>query len=127
MVLYPAISGGSSHRWHAERYSRIGTPTPQVGLVHEGEAYRPSRLPRILVSLSTYNERDNLAPLVPEIHRVLPAAKACSVIDDNSPDGTGKLADEMAIADPRIHVLHRSGKLGLGTAILAGIAHAAAG
>jgi dolichol-phosphate mannosyltransferase len=79
--------------------------------------------PRILVSLATYNERDNLAPLIPEIQRVLPAAEVV-VIDDNSPDGTGKLADEMAAADPRIHVLHRSGKLGLGTAILAGMRYA---
>jgi len=79
--------------------------------------------PRILVSLATYNERDNLAPLIPDIHRLLPAADVV-VIDDNSPDGTGKLADEMAAADPRIHVLHRSGKLGLGTAILAGMRYA---
>jgi dolichol-phosphate mannosyltransferase len=79
--------------------------------------------PRILVSLATYNERDNLAPLIPEIHRILPSAEIV-VIDDNSPDGTGKLADEMAAADPRIHVLHRSGKLGLGTAILAGMRYA---
>ena len=79
--------------------------------------------PRILVSLATYNERDNLAPLVPEIHRMLPAADVL-VVDDNSPDGTGQLADQMAGADPRIHVLHRSGKLGLGTAILAGMRYA---
>jgi dolichol-phosphate mannosyltransferase len=79
--------------------------------------------PRILVSLATYNERDNLAPLVSEIHRVLPAADVL-VVDDNSPDGTGQLADEMAAADSRIHVLHRSGKLGLGTAILAGMRYA---
>jgi dolichol-phosphate mannosyltransferase len=75
------------------------------------------------VSLATYNERDNLAPLIPEIHRLLPAADVL-VIDDNSPDGTGKLADQMAAADTRIHVLHRSGKLGLGTAILAGMRYA---
>ena len=82
-----------------------------------------SSAPRILVSLATYNERDNLAPLIPEIHRMLPAAEVV-VIDDNSPDGTGKLADEMAAADPRIHVMHRAGKLGLGTAILAGMRYA---
>jgi dolichol-phosphate mannosyltransferase len=46
------------------------------------------------------------------------------VIDDNSPDGTGKLADELAAADPRIHVRHRAGKLGLGTAVLAGMRYA---
>jgi dolichol-phosphate mannosyltransferase len=68
--------------------------------------------------MATYNERDNLAALVREIHAVVPAADVL-VTDDNSPDGTGRLADELAAADPRIHVLHRAGKMGLGTAILA--------
>lgn len=76
--------------------------------------------PRTLVALATYNERDNLEPLVREIQNALPAADIL-VIDDNSPDGTGQRADELAGTDPRIHVLHRPGKLGLGTAILAGI------
>ena len=78
---------------------------------------------RVLVSMATYNERDNLVPLIREIHGVLPAADVL-VIDDNSPDGTGKLADKLAAADPRIQVLHRAGKLGLGTAILAGMRYA---
>jgi dolichol-phosphate mannosyltransferase len=76
--------------------------------------------PRILVSLATYNEHDNLAPLVHEVHSVLPDADIL-VIDDNSPDGTGRVADELAAVDPRIHVLHRPGKLGLGTATLAAV------
>lgn len=80
-------------------------------------------VPRVLVSLATYNERDNLAPLVREIHAVLPDADIL-VIDDNSPDGTGRLADELAVADPRVHVLHRPGKLGLGTATLAAMHYA---
>jgi dolichol-phosphate mannosyltransferase len=75
------------------------------------------------VSLATYNERDNLAALVDEIHAAVPAAEVL-VIDDNSPDGTGKLAEELAAQDRRIHVLHRPGKLGLGTAILAGMRYA---
>ncbi len=78
---------------------------------------------RILVSLATYNERDNLSPLIAEIHNFVPAAEIL-VIDDNSPDGTGRLADELANADSRIHVLHRAGKLGLGTATLAAIRYA---
>ena len=78
---------------------------------------------RILVSLATYNERDNLAPLLAEIHKAVPSADLL-VIDDNSPDGTGQLADELAAENPRIHVLHRPGKLGLGTAILAGMHYA---
>jgi dolichol-phosphate mannosyltransferase len=79
--------------------------------------------PRILVSTATYNERDNLSRLIAEIHAAVPAADVL-VVDDNSPDGTGKLADELSAADPRIHVLHRAGKLGLGTAILAGMGYA---
>lgn len=79
--------------------------------------------PRLLVSLATYNERDNLAKLIEEIHGQLPQADVL-VIDDHSPDGTGELADELAARDPRIHVLHRPGKLGLGTAILAAMRYA---
>jgi len=78
---------------------------------------------RILVMLATYNERDNLRPLIEEIHAFLSGADVL-VIDDNSPDGTGKLADALAASDPRVEVLHRPGKLGLGTATLGGIQHA---
>jgi dolichol-phosphate mannosyltransferase len=80
-------------------------------------------VPRILVSLATYNERDNLAPLIWEIQKTLPAAEVL-VIDDNSPDGTGRLADELAARNPSVHVLHRPGKLGLGTATLAALRYA---
>lgn len=80
---------------------------------------------RILVSLATYNERDNLAPLLAEIQKMLPDADVL-VIDDNSPDGTGKLADELASANPHLHVMHRPGKLGLGTATLAAMRYAVA-
>ena len=79
--------------------------------------------PRILVTLATYNEKDNLGPLLREILEMVPQADVL-VIDDNSPDGTGKLADELKAADPRVHVLHRAGKLGLGTAILAAMRYA---
>lgn len=79
--------------------------------------------PRILVSVATYNERENLPKLIEEIHGQLTKADVL-VIDDHSPDGTGPLADELAAKDPRIHVLHRPGKLGLGTAILAGMKYA---
>ncbi|MGE3315835.1 MAG: polyprenol monophosphomannose synthase [Planctomycetaceae bacterium] len=77
----------------------------------------------VLVTLCTYNEREILSELIREIHSVAPQVDIL-VIDDNSPDGTGRLADEMAEADPRIHVLHRAGKLGLGTATLAGFQYA---
>ena len=74
--------------------------------------------PRVLVSLATYNEAGNLAALIGEIHKVVPAAHVL-VIDDNSPDGTGRIADDLAAELPGIHVMHRPAKLGLGTAVLA--------
>jgi dolichol-phosphate mannosyltransferase len=83
----------------------------------------PAAEPRVLVSTATYNERDNLGPLVREIRQAVPAADVL-VVDDNSPDGTGQLADELAAADPHVHVVHRAGKLGLGTAILTGMRYA---
>jgi dolichol-phosphate mannosyltransferase len=76
-----------------------------------------SMQPRTLIGLATYNERDNLAPLVNEIRAAVAEADVL-ILDDNSPDGTGAVADGLAQRDPRIHVIHRSGKLGLGTAIL---------
>lgn len=79
--------------------------------------------PQILISLATYNERDNLAPLIEEIQGYLPDVHIL-VIDDNSPDGTGKRADELAVHDKRIKVLHRPGKLGLGTALMAAMKYA---
>ncbi len=78
----------------------------------------------LLVSLCTYNEAENLPLLVPRILASVPQAHVL-VIDDNSPDGTGKLADELAAGDARIKVLHRTGKLGLGTATLAAFQFAA--
>jgi len=80
---------------------------------------------RALVCLPTYEERDNLRQMVAAIHRVVPGADVL-VIDDNSPDGTGRLADELAAHDTRVHVLHRAGKEGLGRAYLAGFAWALA-
>ncbi len=78
----------------------------------------PAPSPRVLVSMATYNEAGNLPGLVAEVRKFLPAVDLL-VLDDNSPDGTGRLADELAAADPRVHVIHRPGKLGLGTATLA--------
>ena len=74
---------------------------------------------RALVVIPTYNERVNLPLIVPQILQQDPRLEVL-VVDDNSPDGTGQLADELAAADPRIHVLHRPGKAGLGKAYLAG-------
>ncbi len=77
----------------------------------------------VLVVIPTYNERENLAPVVARLHDALPAARVL-VVDDDSPDGTGDLADELATGDGRIHVLHRTEKAGLGAAYLAGFAWA---
>jgi dolichol-phosphate mannosyltransferase len=79
--------------------------------------------PRILVSLATYNEAGNVAALIAEIHKYVPQAHIL-VIDDNSPDGTGKIVDDLAAQDDRVHCLHRPGKLGLGTATLAAMRYA---
>jgi dolichol-phosphate mannosyltransferase len=76
--------------------------------------------PRLLISLATYNELENLRPLVEKIREFAPRA-AILIIDDNSPDGTGRLADALREELPEVHVIHRSGKLGLGTAILEGV------
>jgi dolichol-phosphate mannosyltransferase len=73
---------------------------------------------KVLISLATYNEAGNLEPLVEEIRREAPSASIL-VIDDNSPDGTGKIADELRATRADIHVIHRPGKLGLGTATVA--------
>jgi dolichol-phosphate mannosyltransferase len=78
---------------------------------------------RVLLSLATYNERENLPELLRLIQETVPAADVL-IIDDNSPDGTGLWADEAAAKDARIHVIHRAGKLGLGTATLAAMRYA---
>lgn len=75
-----------------------------------------------LVIVPTYNERENLEALATEVLARLPSADLL-VVDDNSPDGTGALAEALRAREPRIEVLHRPGKLGLGTAYLAGFRH----
>src|SRR5437773_2781676 len=83
----------------------------------------PAQEPRTLVTIATYNELENLPPLVEAIWQVAPAVDIL-VIDDNSPDGTGRWCDEKAAAEPRLYCLHRAGKLGLGTATIAGMQYA---
>jgi len=74
---------------------------------------------RALVIIPTYNEAENLPQIVPQI---LAQDRRIEVliVDDNSPDGTGRIADQLAAENPRVHVEHREGKMGLGTAYLAG-------
>jgi dolichol-phosphate mannosyltransferase len=78
---------------------------------------------RTLVIVPTYNERENLPPLAARL-LALPVPVDLLVVDDNSPDGTGKVADELAAKHPQIHVLHRAEKDGLGRAYCAGFAWA---
>jgi dolichol-phosphate mannosyltransferase len=73
----------------------------------------------VLVVIPTYNERENLTPILERLHKALPDVNAL-VVDDGSPDGTGELADKLAADDPRVHVLHRTEKAGLGAAYVAG-------
>ena len=90
-----------------------------MGGSHEGTALdiKP------LVIIPTYNEAENLRAIVAATLSSLPVAHIL-IIDDNSPDGTGTIADEVAASDDRVHVLHRSGKLGLGTAYVEGFNYA---
>jgi dolichol-phosphate mannosyltransferase len=74
---------------------------------------------RGLVIIPTYNERDNVPRIVPMVLAQDPRLDVL-IIDDASPDGTGAAADAIAAEEPRVHVMHRAGKLGLGTAYLAG-------
>ncbi len=72
-----------------------------------------------LIIIPTYNELENIGPITQAIFENLPETDIL-IVDDNSPDGTGKKADELAAADARIQVMHREGKQGLGKAYLAG-------
>ena len=77
------------------------------------------RVGRVLVILPTYNECENVRRIVAKVRAAVPDAHVL-VADDNSPDGTGKIADSLAETDDHVHVLHRAGKQGLGAAYLAG-------
>jgi dolichol-phosphate mannosyltransferase len=85
----------------------------------EGTAPRP----RTLVITPTYDERDNLPRFVRAVNEAAPFADVL-VVDDASPDGTGVIADALAARDARVRVIHRKGKLGLGTAYVAGFRYA---
>lgn len=92
-------------------------PTVQTQL--EDEKPASDSLEPILVIIPTYNESENIARIVSRTRDAVPDAHIL-IADDNSPDGTGELADEIAAADDHVHVMHRLGKEGLGAAYLAG-------
>ncbi|MFD7749258.1 polyprenol monophosphomannose synthase [Streptomyces sp. NPDC059694] len=89
--------------------------------MNDGGQRRFGPLGKVLVIIPTYNEAENIGPIVARVRTAVPDADIL-VADDNSPDGTGKAADELAAADDQVHVLHRKGKEGLGAAYLAGFA-----
>lgn len=109
----PAASGGPHTVSHAR------------ALLHANRVllWSPGAVMRLLIIIPTYNERENIELLVREILSVGPEFNLL-IVDDASPDGTGDVVDGLARADERIHVLHRSGKLGLGTAYLDGFRYA---
>ena len=74
---------------------------------------------KALIVIPTYNERENIEPLLAAVFEQLPDVHVL-IVDDASPDGTGDVADHLAAADERVHVIHRAGKQGLGTAYVAG-------
>lgn len=88
--------------------------------VNDGGQRRYGPLGKALVIIPTYNEAENIKPIVARVREAVPEAHVL-VADDNSPDGTGKFADEIASEDDHVHVLHRKGKEGLGAAYLAGL------
>ena len=73
----------------------------------------------VAVIIPTYNERDNIEIITSRVRSAVPDADLL-VVDDNSPDGTGEIADKLAGEDPHVHILHRAGKAGLGAAYIAG-------
>lgn len=81
---------------------------------------------KTIIVIPTYNERENIETLVPQL-LALPDSVDILVVDDSSPDGTGQLADKLAAENPRVKVLHRPPKSGLGRAILAGVQYAMSG
>jgi dolichol-phosphate mannosyltransferase len=92
----------------------LSDPTASTTPVAAGPEYG-----RVLVIIPTYNESENIDTIVGRLRRAVPVAEVL-VADDNSPDGTGLMADALAARDSHVHVLHRLGKEGLGAAYLAG-------
>ena len=81
-------------------------------------------MPKTLIIIPTYNELSNISRLIPDILSMYPVDLELLIVDDNSPDGTGKYVDELTKTNDKVHVLHREKKMGLGTAYCAGFAYA---
>ncbi len=78
---------------------------------------------RTIICIPTYNEGENIIRMIDAVHGIVPEAHVL-VIDDGSPDGTARLVRERMTSDPRVHIIERAGKMGLGTAYCAGFAYA---
>jgi dolichol-phosphate mannosyltransferase len=102
---------------------RSGRATDVTSPETQAETATVAAPPRLLVSLATYDEAENLEPLVHEVRKHAPHAEIL-VIDDDSPDGTGAIADRLRDSLWGIHVIHRPRKSGLGTAVLTGMKYA---
>jgi dolichol-phosphate mannosyltransferase len=121
-IVEPTIELSLNYQGHMIRH---------VGLVHlkdyQQSGFIESQInwneQKIAIVLPTYNEKDNLPPLLEVLHKHLPQAKLI-IVDDASPDGTGELADSLALKNPSIMVHHRTSKLGLGTAYIEGFRRA---
>ncbi|MFH1061642.1 MAG: glycosyltransferase [Candidatus Omnitrophota bacterium] len=102
-------------------YALIFTDTAEAaGMLSQSKYFlKSAKEKKVAIVMPTYNEKDNIRLICNKIHNVLSNAFIL-IIDDNSPDGTGKLATEMALADERIKVIHRAEKQGLGTAYING-------
>src|SRR5262245_45069004 len=98
--------------------SKRGTPSTPPDEPQPAAGAYPG-VGRVLVVIPTYNEIENIDMIVGRVRAAVPVAEIL-VADDNSPDGTGARADELAADDPAVHVLHRAGKEGLGAAYVAG-------
>jgi len=106
-----------------------GRPQSRADLTGSDPLAQPPNRPVLSIVIPTYNERVRLGELVAEVFRVFAAHSIDGelvIVDDNSPDGTGALADDLATRH-RIRVLHRAGKLGLGTAVVDGFSVAEGG
>src|SRR6476469_8607818 len=113
-------SGSTTPPMSAERSSPSSPLSSRRFLSLLAQYRRESGLPeRSLVIIPTYNEKENAAKIISAVLSQDPSIDIL-IVDDGSPDGTGALVDAIAASEPRVHVLHRASKLGLGTAYLAG-------
>lgn len=106
-------AGGLAPLWLIQAYSRLKAERLNA-------TQRPDDpLDSVAVIIPTYNERDNIELIMARVRDAVPLADIL-VVDDNSPDGTGEIAEKLAADDAHVHVLHRQGKSGLGVAYIAG-------